>query len=530
MATVSVNDLTISDKLGLLSVLPIQFTVAMIIAPILALIFIYTGRCRFSILLVAVFLMYVRLTPYMVEPLRGIDLFSHFSRVVVVNSLGNLPPTQRFYFDFPGSTILASSLLQITGLSDIFFLKYLFPVLAIFVQYFGILVLLRKTYKDSRYVGAAFLLSSFFPPTGQMDFSPAATALIYFSLMLYFFFYSNSRIQSLCFLILTFSITISNPTVALFSLLILVAFTLLIKGPFRFSLPKNNYGLKTVVFGVVFFLWVIFRSLDNVAFQIVVNIREFFTTIFSGTSEIPAKFSPPLAYLYEISLARRLYYGIGIFLSAIILLGTAIILFRNREKIRQNHRILFGSVIIFVCLTLGTALFVAMSGHPFGEVALRYAFFGIPLALGFLMIFNSKKRFLIFCLLVILLIVPTFLSFYGQEQYFLIRKTSYNGLRFAGGHINHAETGIVCDFGEQLFSFTNMALWDKIYFNYPTSSVSRQPPQNPNYYIFRIETYYYEEYSFGNSSYSENYNEFLNSNRYNNIYSSATFGICSLIA
>jgi hypothetical protein len=472
--------------------------------------------------------MYMRLTPYMVEPLRGIDLFSHFSRVVVVNSLGNLPPTQRFYFDFPGSTILASSLLQITGLSDIFFLKYLFPVLAIFVQYLGILILLRKTYKDSKYVATGFLLSSFFP-LGALDFSPAATALMYFPLMLYLFLYSNSRIQSLFFLILTFSITISNPTVAIFSLLILAAFTLLIKGPFRFSLPKNNYGLKTVVFGVVFFLWIIFRSFDNVVFQIVVNIREFFITIFSGTSEIATRLSPPLASLYEISLARRLYYGIGIFLSVIILLGTAIILFRNREKIRRDHRILFGSVIIFLCLTLGVALFIAIPSNPFGEVAIRYAFFGIPLALGFLMIFNFKKRFFVFFPLLILLIVPTFLSFYGQEQYFLIRKTSYNGLRFAGEHINHVETGLLCDFGEQLFSFTNMDLWDKIFFDYPSSSATRQPPQHPDYYIFRIETFYYEEYSFGNSSYFEHYSEFLNSSRYNNIYSSENFGIFSLI-
>jgi hypothetical protein len=524
VATVAVNDVTLLDRLGLLNVLPMHFTAALISAPVLVFIAIYLGRYRVSILFVALFLMYIRLTTYMIEPLRGIDTLVHFSRVVVISDLGRLPSTQQFYFDFPGSSILASSLLCVTGLNDIFFLHYLFPTFALFVQYSGILVFLRKTFRDSRYVALGLLLSSFFPPSGALDFSPATTALMFFPLLLYFFLYSDSLFHYLCFLVLSFSITISNPTATLFSLFVFLAFIILVGIRYRHSKLESHFRYKALVFEVIFFSWVAFQSY-TVRFQIAVNVREFLNTILIGQSKILTRLSPPMVSIYEISFARRLYYGTGVFLSLIILLSSAIVLFKNHKKNRQNPKSFFGPTFIFVCLALSLIFFITLSGHPFGEVALMYALFGISVAVGFLMIFNSKRRFFIFCALMVLLTAPTFISFYPFEQYFLIRKSSYNGLRFAGEHISHAEAGIVCDFGEQLFSFTNMDLWDKIYFDYPVYGGSRPLPPNPNYYIFRIETFYYEELSFGNSSYFENYGKFLNSNRFNNIYSSENFKI-----
>ncbi|HVP92540.1 MAG TPA: hypothetical protein VMS94_02225, partial [Acidobacteriota bacterium] len=92
-----INDVTLSDQLGLFGLLPLNYDVSLFLLVILALISIYLQENIACILFVVLFALYFHGTPWIIEPLRISDTLMHFSRVVVVNNLGHTPSTSEYY-------------------------------------------------------------------------------------------------------------------------------------------------------------------------------------------------------------------------------------------------------------------------------------------------------------------------------------------------------------------------------------------------------------------------------------------------
>ena len=93
-----INDVTLSDQLGLFSRFPIAFGLSLVALVILALISMYLKEYVISILFVSLFALYFHGIPWIVEPLRMPDTLVHFSDVVVINNLRHLPLIQNYYY------------------------------------------------------------------------------------------------------------------------------------------------------------------------------------------------------------------------------------------------------------------------------------------------------------------------------------------------------------------------------------------------------------------------------------------------
>ena len=524
VSTVRVYDISLSDRLGLLSVLPPNFISALFALVLLALLSTYLGKYRISILFAMLFSVYFYITPWIVEPLRSIDTLMHFSRVAVVNDLGRLPPTLEYYFDFPGSTIFASSLLSITGFDEFLFLKYVFPIFSMLVFYLGFSVFMYKTYHDLRFVSLGLLFVSIFG-YGSSHFSPAGIGVMWLPLLLDLTMEIKKRSYAICFLILVIGLTITNPTIASFSIVSLFVYLILLK--FVNRKIESRTALRTTILTVFFFLWLILTS-SGALFQITNFVREIGNVTFFHPSEAGTRLVQPAFPIIEIRLANYFFIGLSTLLSVLILLYVARTVFIRKEWTitSQRLRMLIAPCIIFVGLTFVGLYFIAV----WTDFALRgatFAFLGTAMGIGFLNV-RSRRHFFVLAMIALLLVVPAFIHKYDVEQWDIMRDPIKLGLMFTGKHIKNDNVKIICPYGAQLRPFMKWHMWHNIEPHYSVWDVIKTQPLAADYFIYRIDGLYYatlqiDGFPKENTSYFKAYVKVLNSPNFNLVYSSSGY-------
>jgi|GEM_PF-3754669 len=521
VSTVRVYDISLSDRLGLLSVLPPNFIFGLFALALLALLSTYSGKYRISILFTMLFSVYFYITPWIVEPLRSIDTLVHFSRVAVVNDLGRLPPTLEYYFDFPGSTVFASSLLSITGFDEFLFLKYVFPIFSMLVFYLGFSVFMYKTYRDLRFVSLGLLFVSIFG-YGSSHFSPYGIGLMWLPLLLDLMMEIKKRSYSICFLILVIGLTITNPTIAAFSVMSLFVYLILLK--FVNQRIESRMALRTTILIVFFVLWLMFVSSGTLS-QVVNFVREIGNVIFFHPSEAGTRLIQPAYPIIEVRLANYFFIGLSTLLSILILLyvGRTVFIRKKWTIASQRLRMLIAPCIIFVGLTFVGLYFIAV----WTDFALRgatFAFLGTAMGIGFLNV-KSKRHFFVLAMIALLLVMPAFIHKHDVEQWDIMQDPIKLGLMFTGKHIKNDNVKIICPYGAQLRPFMKWHMWHNIEPHYSVWDVIKTQPLTADYFIYRIDGLYYatlqiDGFPKENTSYFKAYVKLLNAPNFNLVYSS----------
>jgi hypothetical protein len=519
----TINDVKPSDELGLFSELPLNYSFSLVTLVILTLVSIYLKENLAAILFVTLFALYFSMTPWIIEPLRVPDTLVHYSRVVVLNNLGHTPSTQDFYFDFPGSTFLGSSLLLITGLNGIVFLKYLFPALYMLVFYLGFSLFTFDLFKDTRVVVLGLLAASLFG-YGTFHFSPEGIALMLLPLML---FTCGRRRYSLCFLILAFALVITNPTTCAFLLLGLVAYVLVLRFLARAERHAGSRVMyQTSIFAAMFFSWSFFNS-PTMMLQVSIFIHQSINNLSSGAVQV---LTPSVLPLVETSLARRIFVLFATLLSVIVLVRAAFLIRKQRiPKSSQTHLgHMVGPSIILVGLAMTFLFYVATPQNPFLTRSISIFLLGTCLGIGLLNI-NSKKTYFFVASLLLILVIPAFIYSYATEQYDITRTSVMQGLIFTGNQLASNPGEIACPFGSQLQAFTEYDLWKGIN-DMSIPQFAGSSPEIVNflqikYFVYRVDAEYYS--LMAGTPYLENYLKLLSSGDFNQIYSSGNFALLS---
>ena len=531
VSTVRVYDISLSDRLGLLSVLPPNFISALFALVLLALLSTYLGKYRISILFTMLFSVYFYITPWIVEPLREMDTLYHFSRVVMANDLGHLPATTEYYFGFPGSTIIASSLLSITGLDEILFLKYVFPIFFMLVFYLGFSVFLYKTYRSLRFVSLGLLCVSLLG-YGSSHFSPSGVGLMFLPLLLGLMTEPKKLSYSLCFLVLATGLTISHPTTTLFLLVTLAIYLVLLK--FVYRKIESHIANRTAIFAVISFSWFMFIS-QNILYSVGNFLRELTNVFLTRPSEVEARLVQPPFPIIEIRLANYVFVGLSTLLSVIVLLYFARAVFRRKEWTMTSERLrmLIAPCIIFFGLA-SVGLYLTAGVWSFGLRGATFAFLGTSMAIGFLNV-RSKRQLFVFAMIALLLVIPAFIFQYQVEQYDMMRDPIKLGLVFTGKHIKNDNVKIIGPFGAQLWSFMKINMWNTIerHFNlwyHTRAQGALYMIETADYFVYRIDGLYYatiqiDGFPKENTSYFKAYVELLNSSYFDLVYSSDGYEI-----
>jgi hypothetical protein len=471
-----------------------------------------------------------------VEPLRETDTLYHFSRVVVVNDLGHLPATTEYYFDFPGSTIFASSLLSITGLDEILFLRYLFPIFSMLVFYLGFSVFMYKTYHNLRFVSLGLLFVSLLG-YGSSHFSPSGIGLMFLPLLLGLITELKKISYSLCFLVLVIGLTISHPTTMLFLLMTLPIYLILLK--FVYRKIESRIVNRTAIFAVISFSWFMFIAWE-VLYDIGNVFRELINVFATRPSEVPARLVQPPYPIFEIRLANYLFLGLSTLLSVIVLLYFARAIFRRKEwtKTSERLRMLIAPCIIFVGLT-SVFLYYIAGLWDFGLRGATFAFLGTSIGIGFMNV-RSKRQLFVFAMIALLLVMPAFISQHQVEQYDMMRDPIELGLIFTGKHIKNDNVKIICPFGNQLWPFMKINMWNTTESHYNLWYYTRAQGalymiETADYFIYRIDGLYYatlqiDGFPKENTSYFKAYVTLLNSSNFNLVYSSDGYEILAKVS
>lgn len=403
-----INDVTLSDTLGLFSLLPSGYIVSLFVLVFLTAVSIYLHENVAAILFAGLFALYFSGTPWIIEPLRVPDAIAHFSGAALVAISGHMPPTSNYYFDYPGSSLFGSSFLLITGLNSILVLK-VFPLLIMAIFYLNFSVLIHSIFKDSRVVSLGLLVASIFG-YGAMHFSPAGIAQMLFPLML---FTVGRKKYSVCFFVLTFSLVILNPTICAFLACTLFLYLTVLR---LMELRINRIVLyEAVFFAFTFLSWTLYNS-PRVLFQIGDFIRQLLDFSF-GKGTIQG-LSPPISPLVGLSVARRIFVGLsGILVAVILLFAMSLFVKRRRARPRVSQYVgdMIGPSMILVGLALTLLFFIAVPSNPFGSRGISLYLLGASLSVGF---FNLKsgKTLLLLTILLSSLIIPAFIFAYPQEQ------------------------------------------------------------------------------------------------------------------
>lgn len=527
-----INGVSLSDELGLLSLLPLNYIVSLFVLVILTLISVYWRENFLAILFASLFALYFSATPWLIEPLRVPDSLYHFSRVIVVDNSGHIPTTSGSYFDYPGSTFFGSVLLQITGLDNIFFLQIFFPLLSMVVFYLNFSILVFSIFKDLRVVSVGFLVVSLFG-YGAAAFSPVGVAQMLFPLMLLFI---GRKRYSLCFMILMFSLVISNPTTAVFLIGTLLLYVV-ISG--LMERRTNHIVLYQVfIFAFTFLAWSFFNSYTNVMAQIADFARGLLN--FSVGKGTTAGLNPAVFPLVGISFGRRIFVVLS-GLIAIVMLSHAGYMFLKRRRVGLRnhhwHSDMVGPSMILVGLSLTLLFYLALPGNPFGTTSISFYCLGVSLSVGFFSL-RSRKVLLIAGILLCALIIPSFIFSYPQEQYDLIRSSVMQGLVFAGNQLTSNPGEILCPYGQEFQAFVSYNLWSNIdTLSIPSFGLASYgySLHAVKYFVYRIDAVYY---SLLNTGISAHYLELCsnltstgesNGVYFDQVYSSPTFVLMSKV-
>ena len=499
--SVRVIDVTFDDKLSLLSKMPNYFLPSLFLLASLSLLSFYLRKSLWSMAFAGLFALYFCQTPWLIEPLRGIDTYYHFSRVQVVIENGYVPgladassvPGGR-YFQYPGSTIWSAMLLSVTGMASIEFVKYFFPILSTFVLYLGFLILVRKVCKSSLPLGPSLLFLSLFGYGGYL-FSPFGFGWMLIPFLL-FLLLKLERISSfMCFALLCFGLAISHPTTSAFFVVafIILAFAIRVFRK-RIAVHAELIWSRVLTFITIVLLWSSFEASRVFLPETASFIRTLFDRLFNPY-EVIHRIQQPIYLLFEISVLRRIFViSTGIFAAIVILVGTFEIIrkrkadheviFAHKERLLVPISIAFAGLLLFPLFLISVPVFGLYYFFTFG-------LFGAAIGFGLLKV-RSRKSFCLLGLFVLLLITPAFVEAHPVEQYDIMRDSIHYGVKFTGQYINCTEKTLVSPLCTQLYSFMDLVEWRNIQMPLYSESenVFVSQVKKSNYFIFRMDGVY----------------------------------------
>lgn len=527
--SVRVNDVTLEDKFSLISRMPIYYLISLFALLFLSLIAFRLKENKWSILFALLFIIYMYITPWIVEPLRVIDTFFHSSRIHVVSETAHLADLRQYYFDYPGVVILGFALTSVTSIGLLPFVKFYFPIMSTMLFYLFYSILVRHL-GGSRRLGPCLLLSSLFG-YGGFHFSPMAIGLILLPLLLWLFVQrkKNARVYLVCFILLVASLTISHPTTSAF---LLLTFTVLIlimqflkftRNPIQY-LAEAHLELNSSFFAVSVLSWAIFVSY-SVPGHIALFVNSVLQTLFSHPYEATQKILQPIYPILEISILRRFF----VVLSGIISIVALYVLIRKYCKSQKSER----TKLILVIATISTGLilmplFFISEASVFGQVGLMFGLLGTSVSLIFWNT-NPKTIFCIFLIVSLLLIVPAFVSHYSAEQYDIMRESIKSGMVFTSIHIDMKKAKIISPFGTQLFFWSEIDAWKNIEYPHYGETLYSQM-RTADYVIWRVDGLYYaslqaERLPINDTVYFKSHLLMTNSSDFSLIYSSGNYQI-----
>jgi hypothetical protein len=484
-----VLDVTFDDSLSLLSKMPLSYIAALFLLVSLSLVCFYFRKNRWSVAFAGLFTLYFWITPWFIEPLRVIDTYFHFSRVLVVMSSGNIPTFEAFYFQYPGSTIWGTAFLSLTGLDSLSFLKYVFPIASTAIFSLGFCLLAKTIYGDIRVVGPSLLLVSLFG-YGGWHFSPIGFGWMILPILLYLIL-QRGKNPSLCFILLSSALVISHPTTSVF-LLGVFPVALLTSRLWKGRPQALDHMLlsRSLIFVAILCTWNSFIA-SNVFMQSVAGfISQVLRTLFNPQN-ISTGILQPVFSLVEVSIARRLFVVLaGVFAVVVLLKGIQLLVGGKNPSLSQIQKI-WAPILISV-VSVGLLLFplFLISTPVFGlYYFFAFALFGASLSLGMFK-FDSLKRFVLLMFLVLLLLIPSFIEAYPVEQYNILRDPIRYGMIFTGSHIDNPRATVVSPRPSQLYSFMNFDSWQNIEDPLFVGAKFSSQILSADYFVFRIDGAY----------------------------------------
>lgn len=489
ISSLRVFDVTFDDKLSLLSRMPVLYVFALFVLASFCLLSFYFGSGFWSAAFAGLFALYFYFVPWLVEPLRIIDTFWHFSRVPVVIDRGYIPTFERYYFQYPGSTVWGAAVLSVTGMDSFLFVKFFFPFLSMTTLYIGFFCLTRRITGSSLPVGPSLLLLYIFG-YGGYHFSPIWFAWMIIPILLY----SAMRLGTaflLCFIFLSASLVISHPTTSAFLLVVFLMLILLFQAWKK--KPYTTHQLlqsRSVIFISIVFMWNAFLASRVFLVNLASFVWGLFSTLFVQTHEVPEKILQPPYPILEISMGRRIFVVLSGTLAIVILFYSLYIFIKNKTPINlRTHK---GLILLPISFTLTGLLLFPLFLLSTTVFSLYYSFvfalFGASMLLGLLKI-RSWKSFLFLFLVVQLLMIPSFIERYPVEQYFIMRDPIKYGMMFTGQHASRQT--IVSPFAEQLYSFVDFDAWHNISRPLFTGPEFVSQVKLSDYFIFRRDGAYY---------------------------------------
>lgn len=491
VSSLRVFDVTFDDELSLLSKMPLYYIFALFALAALSLLSFHLKKSAWSVSFAGLFILYFWLTPWVIEPLRVIDTFFHFSRVQVVIGQGYIPTLEKYYFEYPGSTLWGATFLSVTGMESFLFLKYLFPFLSTAILCLGFFCLARRINDSSLPAGPSLLVLSMFG-YGGFHFSPFGFAWMIIPILLYLVL-QRGKAFSLCFILLSGSLIISHPTTSGFLSVVLLIVIILSTFWKKTSETLRQLLLqRSLIFISLLGIWSLFIASHVFLQNIAAFLQQIFETLFFNTQEVSQKLLQPLFPLFGISIGRRMFVVLsGVFATAILFKGLYMLI---KSKGTENLRTQKAWILILISVILVGLLLFPLFLISITVFGLYYFFafglFGASLGFGLLK-FKSRKRFLFLILLVLLIIIPSFIEAYPVESYSLLRDPIKYGMMFTGQHLIYQKRTIVSPLAQQLYSFMDFNAWQSVENPLPTgSSEFISQVYSADYFIFRIDGAY----------------------------------------
>ena len=350
-----------------------------------------------------------------------------FGESLLINSSGHLeyrPTIFVSYHDWPIFLYLASALTLVTGIPNNVLLTY-FPVFTVFLYCLLSVLILRTKLKLSwAYVGAAWVLGSFF--IRQQYFGPQAIAYVFFLIILlltiWIFFDDRGNKRSFIGLLLFLSIvtTFTHPLTSLMVVFLIFAVYL----TYRLVLGQSVSTLSRLflLLGAVWFGYNMYVA------------RTFFSTTFEHLSEL--LFGERELNLYSES--SRIVGSTAMelnFLSSwvIVLVGAGIalisvfLIFRALQKNPNDRLMGFSFFMVFSLVLFGIFAFVGEYGaHESYQRAFMFAL--IPVSYLCVTFLSKKPK-----LLIVVLVALLFLNIpaqYGADTYRLATDSQLAGSKF----------------------------------------------------------------------------------------------------
>ncbi|MHA1834604.1 MAG: hypothetical protein ACTSV7_11535 [Candidatus Baldrarchaeia archaeon] len=436
-------------KFGLADYMPPSFWVGFITLMCGAYLVSFAEKRLYQLLAIFCVTIIMWFTPSFVEMLpRRHDVYWHWSTASWISETGHLSFTDPTvsYLQYPGIFLIANTLITITSLDKMVFLRF-FPILASCLWMLTFYIVAMTLFESRRKVYFATIV----PMVAnvfmfQNHFSPSATAAAIFPLLLFLMVkstkYAEKKWSFLYISIFLFSV-ILHP---IFPLLF-IAFLLVIFFYKKMSREKDRSGFYIPLFGVIYFSWNVFvakPATDGLAEffkSLVYNISSFtFGQRMSETYGTSFEFVP-----FEVSLIRR-----AIIFSFVLLASYYIL---KNDIVTNRLRKITWPTLIFSC-TVFFAFIIGLTSFGF-ELSYRFLCLIIPLAT--LIILTSKAKTLLTVFFMIsLLVFPllTFSVYYHDEAEYAMYQAKYEGLTFLAKSMKDGDT-LFTDFGGIINFFTH---------------------------------------------------------------------------